>query len=231
VLETRSADTTHFRAGTPKGMKGALRLASGFEFDSGWVFIRGTGLISPIGKSGAYDLGVLPAAAAKMALGLRYQARPKSTHFVLVKPDSAQIGKWNIVPGVLLNAPSSCLDSLPGSQTEAEGEKGRAIPPDSALANAARQACTGRVGTLVEVQLADSANRALRLLGRFVISDTSRIFGAAGFKPVPVALPADCISKTGNLSRYETCRMASGGLDEILVNDVSAADSCHAGWD
>jgi hypothetical protein len=76
VDDPRRAGIYPFRARPSRAFQGRVKLASGLRIDSGRVFLRGTGRAAKVDAGGAYDLGLLPADAERMALGVRFVSSP-----------------------------------------------------------------------------------------------------------------------------------------------------------
>jgi hypothetical protein len=98
VQDVQFATPFTFRARALSAFKGKVNLVSGMRIDSGSVFIRGTSRSVKVDAAGNYDLGLLPADAGRMAVGMRYAASPTSVQEVkeTIKIDTAKVGPAGI---------------------------------------------------------------------------------------------------------------------------------------
>ncbi len=76
VADLKHSAIFTFRARAPLAFKGKVKLVSGMRVDTGRVFIRGTGRMCQVDSAGGYDLGLLPADAGRMGLGVRLVSAP-----------------------------------------------------------------------------------------------------------------------------------------------------------
>ncbi len=243
-VDSGSGRALRFTVETPSPVSGGVHMLSGYQIDTtGLVFLRGTEQQAAIRADGSYDLGLLPASCARMALGVRYRARPKVNNYVLVKTDSAQPGKVILVANPNAASSGYCLDSLPGFPSfPTDSIAANLKPVDSVLSAAARQACLGRTGSRVQVNWMDVSGRISNPLGTYVIPDTARVIAVADILLISSGYPstagssaviriasqgeiphAYCIPDNTQEVSFETYL----STDEIKVNDLAGEPVCQ----
>ena len=231
VPDLQHAAIYPFRARASLAFKGKVKLTSGLRIDSGRVFIRGTGRMARVDSAGGYDLGLLPADAERMALGVRFVSSPVSV--LRASP-----------------APLSVVDTLGGSRyackeltgdSAAKAANPMVLSPqvepatklDTALVNPALQSCGPlQAGTVINITNVKSptgsttpSSQGASLL---VLKgpDSTNYTSPKVLAPV-VAPVAQCVPALGTeTTSYALDVEAGADSNDIVVEDL--AKSCQA---
>ena len=231
VPDLQHAAIYPFRARASLAFKGKVKLTSGLRIDSGRVFIRGTGRMARVDSAGGYDLGLLPADAERMALGVRFVSSPVSV--LRASP-----------------APLSVVDTLGGSRyackeltgdSAAKAANPMVLSPqvepatklDTALVNPALQSCGPlQAGTVINITNVKSptgsttpSSQGASLL---VLKgpDSTNYTSPKVLAPV-VAPVAQCVPALGTESTSYALDVEAGAAsNDIVVEDL--AKSCQA---
>lgn len=242
VPDTMSAALFTFFAGTPKAFQGRVNLASGLRLDSGFVFIRGTGRWDKVDAAGNYDLGSLPAEAARMGIGVRYAASPTAVRVVTRTDTTAQT--VSTLPIKYSTPVYDCTDlqgeaaktalnqTGPPPGSSGPDSLGGAADTVSAKVNAAVQSCDSLPsGSVVDVKPVERANGtsvpgpdSVRVPVLVVDQQQSSSSFTGNQKPVVVPLNG-CVASLGTevIDFGVEIRATAAGSD-ILVGDI--ADKC-----
>jgi hypothetical protein len=249
VLDTLLAvenDTAVFRTGAVKRLKGKVRLYSGYQIDTGFAFVRGSGVGARIGSDGEYDFGYLPVNAAALTLGVEYAARPIAHVFVKLTDaagslvfdsrfslDSALVPNGGLPSLTLFKAAGTdtklCLDNEQESVEPGISVKG-SVGQAMDVRVGAGYACSQTVGAAIQVDKTDKNGKSTGKLADFVLPDasiwpkTSRGLGTC-MKGVKLVVPAECLS-SGDSTNFITVLVQDSTGIELHVDDVGLESSC-----
>lgn len=227
VADLKQSAIYTFRARASVAFKGKVNLVSGMRIDTGRVFIRGTGRVCQVDSAGAYDLGLLPADAERMGLGVR-----------------------------LVSSPVTVLKAAPvkgsGMDSAGAGYTCNALPPDSAAktVDPARSATESPTAARLDTGRVDSALKACGALSRgsvinysgstaagsvsvysesvnlLVLSGTSATPYTSPKTAEPVVVPlSECVPSAGReITSYAVDVQSGAGGNNLVVSDV--AEKC-----
>jgi hypothetical protein len=215
-----------FRARSSSAFKGKVKLASGMRIDSGRVFISGTGRVCAVDSAGAYDLGLLPADAGRMGLGVRLVSSPVTV--LKAAPQSySSTDTIRFAYSCQALSPDSAAKTVDAGRGASEDPAAPRL--DSAQVDSALKACGtiargsvinfyGRGAQGSAVPLSQSVN-LLVLEG----GDNDKN-GAKSSTPV-VAPLADCVPAAGKeVTSYSLDVRSGSGSHDLIVGDV--AEGC-----
>jgi hypothetical protein len=225
----RSAIYT-FRARPPLAFQGKVKLASGLRIDSGRVFIRGTGRMAKVDSAGGYDLGLLPADAERMALGVRFVSSPVTVLSASPSPlsmtDTLNRSSYSCKQLSGDSAGKALTPAVAGPQAEVSSKL------DTGVVNPALKACGPlQEGTVINVSDGKSP------MGTTVISQETSLLVLKGtdstkytspkvFAPV-VAPLSQCLPALGKESTTYSVEVQSGAAaGDLVVEDL--APSCQS---
>jgi hypothetical protein len=225
----RSAIFT-FRARAPRAFRGKVKLASGLRIDSGRVFIRGTGRMAKVDSAGGYDLGVLPADAERMALGVRFVSSPMTV--LRVALGSLPVSDTSVRPAYSCKTLSGDSATKAMTPSVLGTQAGPQAKLDTGVVNSALKSCgTLQEGSVINVMDGKSAagpatmskeTSLLVLKGTDSTNYTSpKVLG-------PVVAPlAQCVPDLGKESTaYDVVVQTGVASGDLLVEDLSP--TCRA---
>lgn len=249
TLTVSKSDTTVFQTAGVQRLRGRLRLYSGYRVDTGLVFVRGSSIAASVNRDGEYDFGYVPAAAAGMAVGAQYDAKPTGQVFVKVADAGSTLvvdarftldttlapldGKANLT---LFKASESatnvCLDA--GSRLSVEP----GISLRGSLANtrdirvAAGYACSDKVGAQVKVEETSPDGKSNKDRGNFILPDGAllqmeyrRAHGLSAKTLQKIVIPVSCVT-SGDASTYTTVADQDSSKVDIRVDDIGLESGC-----
>jgi hypothetical protein len=224
VADLKQSAIYTFRARAASAFKGKVTLASGMRIDSGRVFIRGTGRTCPVDAAGGYDLGLLPADAARMGLGVRLVSSPVSVLKTIPVKGSMtdSLGTAGYVCRTLsADSAAKVVDSA-----ASPAQMNSALKLDTAKVDSALKACgtleRGSVinysgGQLPVVVGTTAPNVNLLVLSG---SDSTPFTSPKSLDPVVVPL-AECVPTAGKeATSYEVDVHAGAAANDLVVQDV-----------
>jgi hypothetical protein len=230
VPDLQRAAIYTFRARAPLAFQGKVKLASGLRIDSGRVFIRGTGRMAKVDSAGGYDLGLLPADAERMALGVRFVSSPATVLRASPTPLSMQD---------TVNQPRYSCKQLSGDSANKAAASVVATPQgeaasklDTGVVNPALLSCgVLEEGTVINVPTGKSAS------GTFPVSSETSLLVLKGTDTTtytspkvlaPVVAPlAQCVPTMGKESTTYSVAVQSGAAaGDLVVQDL--AQSCQS---
>jgi hypothetical protein len=220
-------------------------LYSGYQIDTGRVFLRGSGVAAQVSPGGDYDLGYLPASAAGMTVGAEYSSRPVSEAFVkvanaagIVVTGSMFTMDSDLVPNggdsltlfQSAESPTLCLDSDGQAVVPGVSMRGSlAVAGDIRVAT--DFACSSRVGAKVQVNATNASGTATQNVGEFVIANKEiwppghKSPGLGSYvKRLKGVIPAVCLNP-GHVPNFVTVLKDSVG-SEIRVDDIRLEEVC-----
>jgi hypothetical protein len=226
VADPKQSAIYTFRARAARAFQGKVMLASGMRVDSGKVFIRGTGRTAKVAADGSYDLGLLPADAIRMALGVRFVSKPVAVRQAVPTP-SADTSK---------RPTYTCKDVPPDSAAKltspATAMDPAAVRLDTGTVSPALKSCDSLIkGSVINVappagSVGPTAAEASNLLVLSGPATTSTVTGMKTVEPVVVPL-AQCVPTAGTENTtYAVQLQSSGAAGNLLVGDV--AEKCLA---
>jgi hypothetical protein len=231
VPDLQHAAIYPFRARASLAFKGKVKLTSGLRIDSGRVFIRGTGRMARVDTAGGYDLGLLPADAERMALGVRFVSSPVSVLRASPAPLSIvdTLGESRYACKVLTgdSATKAATPVVVNPQTETPAKL------DTALVNPALQSCGPlQAGTVINITTTKSpsggSTPAAQGTSLLVLKgpDSTNYTSPKVLAPV-VAPVSQCVPALGTESTSYALNVEGGGAsNDIVVEDL--AKSCQA---
>lgn len=221
----------------PTSFRGKLSLESGLKFDSGFVFVRGTGHVGKIDTGGRYSLGTLPGGALAMGIGVRYHASPRRARVVELKfTDTSKV-----LPLLNLSQSYRCRDLSKDSLASLSSSVAWRSDPanliglaaDTNNTKAALRSCDSLAkGTLVSLRLPVKVERGVSPrdsveVPYLVVKDTlSRNAQDTLVLKAPVLVRASCVEgSTGTITSFGLRPESFSGNDQdYIVDDVR--DSC-----
>ena len=251
TLRASAKDTLVLRAAGVQRLRGKVRLYSGYQIDTGFVFLRGSTIAVPISRTGDYDFGYVPLSADSLTLGAHYSAKPASRVFVKmadaaggalvidsrfsVDPDLAPVSGANLT---LLKASGSatnvCLEN--GQQALELGVSIRGSLVKAAdVMRAAQFACSNRVGAAIQVDSSTLAGASLKKLGDYVQGDAAIWpteskhgygLGSGSNNGQKTVVPANCLQAGSTTNFTTTVNQGANGAD-IRVDDISLQSGCE----
>jgi hypothetical protein len=253
VLDTLTAAQTDslnvvFHASPVQRLRGKVRLYSGYQLDTGLVFLRGSSVSAPVSRGGNYDFGYVPVSAGRLTLGTRYASRPASKVFVRMAEagavpviDSRFSLDSTLIPGTGANltllkaaetATNVCLESVTATVVPGVTLKG-SVGNTNDVMRAASFACSDKIGADIQVDKSDLAGRPLKKLGSYVLPDASiwpqiyRVLHGltSQAKGQKIVVPASCL-QDGATTNYTTGLSAATDGTEIRVDDIRLASGC-----
>jgi hypothetical protein len=232
VPDINAATPFTFRVRATAAFAGKVKLASSMHIDSGMVFIRGTSRAARIDAAGNYNLGLLPADVARMAVGLRYTASP-----TLVQ-ESRQVegGPVSVTPVYnCRDVPGDSADRIVKTSVKDPSYSGTdsvqtRSNADSSKLNSALTACDSLpTGSVVNV-VSRSAPAATQTpdttaVPVLVLVDEKQISSVFGKTTIPaqVISYADCVPLAGHeTTSYDLQLQPAGAGSDLLIKDVAA---------
>jgi hypothetical protein len=229
VADLKQSAIYTFRARAALAFRGKVKLVSGMRIDTGRVFIRGTGRMCQVDSSGAYDLGLLPADAERMGLGVRLVSSPvtvlKATQVAPVKLDS--LGQTVYTCKAL--SEDSAAKTV--DQARALSEATPSSQPDTARMDSVLRAC-GVVerGSVINYSGGPAPSGTGILTSQpvtvLVLDGTDSAHAASSKAREPVAVPlSECVPSAGReATSYEVEVRAGSGTNDLIIGDV--AEKC-----
>jgi hypothetical protein len=228
VADLKQSAIYTFRARSAQAFKGKVNLVSGMRIDTGRVFIRGTGRMCVVDSTGAYDLGLLPADAGRMGLGVRLVSIPvsvlKATPSKSVSADSAGHA------GYTCNAlsPDSAAKAVDPARSVTEGSTASRL--DTGKVDSALKACgplaRGSVISLSGSYMPGPTSAVSEPVNLLVLSgtDSTRFTSPKTSEPVVVPL-SECVPSAGKeITSYAVDVQSGAGASNLIVSDV--AEKC-----
>jgi len=225
VPDLQRAAIYTFRARAQLAFRGKVKLASGLRIDSGRVFIRGTGRMAKVDSAGGYDLGLLPADAERMALGVRFVSSPVAVLSASPSPlsmtDTANRSPYSCKQLSGDSAGKALTPAVAGQQAEVSSKL------DTGVVNPALKSCGAlQEGTVINVSDGkSSAGTAVSSQETSLLvlkgTDSTTYTSPKVLGPVVVPL-AQCVPGAGTESTTYAVEVQQGAASgDLLVGDVS----------
>jgi hypothetical protein len=229
VDDPRRSGIYPFRARPSRAFQGRVKLASGLRIDSGRVFLRGTGRAAKVDAGGAYDLGLLPADADRMALGVRFVSSPTKVLRAVPEMPASSVTDSMKPPAYACQVLPTDSAAKPMAPATSGVPVSSSTPLDTAALATALKSC-GQLegGSVIEVTPvrttggtvpAAQATPLLVLKG----AESADITGPKILAPVVVPL-GQCLPDLGKESTtYALVVQAGASSGDLVVGDLSQA--------